>query len=242
MNLRKHTMRYATYPTHYTSHMRTPTPLTTYPRLSLPLNVTIFRGRNIIVTMGSIEKSARARLRKQNIQQAMLSAVAVAGVLALGMLAPNTLRLLKYAPKAQKQFRTSAYRARRKLVQEKYIEESMNNGFVSVRLTKKGEEYLERIAGIKNASQKRKWDGQWRVVVFDIPERRKNVRDYVRSILRRAGFKLLQGSVWVHPHDCEDLIALLKADAALGKELPYIVSKDIEGDSRLRKMFNLPVK
>jgi hypothetical protein len=39
-------------------------------------------------------------------------------------------------------------------------------------------------------------DGRLRIVIFDIPESRKNDRKWLRSALRTCGFTLLQKSVW----------------------------------------------
>jgi phenylacetic acid degradation operon negative regulatory protein len=47
------------------------------------------------------------------------------------------------------------------------------------------------------------WDGQWRMVVFSIPEDRRNVRRAVRARLRWLGFAPLFDGVWVSPHERE---------------------------------------
>lgn len=41
------------------------------------------------------------------------------------------------------------------------------------------------------------WDGIWRVVIFDIPEQKKKVRDIFRARLKLWGFKPWQKSVWI---------------------------------------------
>jgi len=57
--------------------------------------------------------------------------------------------------------------------------------------------------------------------------------------LHAVGFVLFQKSVWVYPYDCEDFIALLKADFKIGKDMRYLIADTIEGDASLRKAFNL---
>ena len=59
-------------------------------------------------------------------------------------------------------------------------------------------------------------------------------------MMRAAGFLRLQDSVWVYPYDCEDFVALLKADLRLGREMLYIIAEKIENDGWLRQEFNLP--
>lgn len=47
-----------------------------------------------------------------------------------------------------------------------------------------------------------KWDGKWRIVVWDIPETRREARDVLRFKLKMLGFKLLQKSIWVSKKNC----------------------------------------
>ena len=87
----------------------------------------------------------------------------------------------------------------------------------------------------------KKWDGRWRMLIFDIPETRKSLRDKVRHTLLHIGFLRIQDSVWAYPYDCEDFISLLKADFKIGKDLLYLVVDSIENDKSYKKYFNLPV-
>jgi len=48
-----------------------------------------------------------------------------------------------------------------------------------------------------------RWDKKWRLVIFDIPEKHKLARESLRAKLKDLGFRELQHSVWVYPHDCE---------------------------------------
>ena len=84
-----------------------------------------------------------------------------------------------------------------------------------------------------------KWDGKWRVLIFDIPEKQKHLRNKVRVTLWAIGFKHLQHSVWVYPHDCEDFVSLLKADFKIGKNLLYVIVEAIENDRVLRDYFEV---
>ena len=49
----------------------------------------------------------------------------------------------------------------------------------------------------------------------------------------------LQDSVWVFPYDCEDFIALLKAELKIGAAVLYMVVEHIENDKHLRSHFGL---
>jgi phenylacetic acid degradation operon negative regulatory protein len=59
-------------------------------------------------------------------------------------------------------------------------------------------------AGIKKRlyqERQKKWDGKWRVVFFDIPEDRREIRDDLRSELKKLGFGRWQRSAWLTPFD-----------------------------------------
>lgn len=45
----------------------------------------------------------------------------------------------------------------------------------------------------------RRWDGKWRLVVFDVPNRETRLRNQLRNQLRSAGYGWLQNSVWISP-------------------------------------------
>ena len=66
------------------------------------------------------------------------------------------------------------------------------------RLTEKGRHAA--IGGIDPASRwSRKWDGQWRLLLFDLPARQQRLRLTLWRWLRRQRFGYLQQSVWIVP-------------------------------------------
>ena len=193
--------------------------------------------------MGRLEKSAKKRRRKQDIQRALLASVAVTGLLAWAMLAPNTLQLLRYLPGERNKFghriRTAAGRIVAK-GQAMWIEKK---GKKYLRITNLGRRELAlEQAKVALTAQKKRWDGRWRMVVFDIPERRRKVRGRLREVMQEVGFVRMQDSVWVYPYDCEDFIALLKTELKIGKDALYAIADPIEYDKQLRTHFALPIE
>ena len=87
-----------------------------------------------------------------------------------------------------------------------------------------------------------KWDGRWRIVIFDIWESRRDVRRRLREMLTKIGFVKVQNSVWAYPYDCEEVIAFVRAYLRVGKGMIYLIAEGMEGDERLRKIFKLPAK
>lgn len=67
------------------------------------------------------------------------------------------------------------------------------------------------------ACWERPWDGQWRMVLFDMPVRCNSLRARLRRSLLDRGFGCLQQSVWVTPHPLppeQDLFGDEPVDAA----------------------------
>jgi DNA-binding transcriptional regulator PaaX len=187
--------------------------------------------------MGELEKAVRVEIRRTKINKAIIGTVAAAGLLAVVTMAPNApgafarLGLVASAQKNQ-----ALKRSFSRLVQRGYIE--VKDG--KAKLTPKGEKFAALLGEGRLAPKKTKrWDNKWRVLIFDIPEKRKLTRNKVRATLVGLGFVRLQDSVWVYPYDCEDLITLFKVDMKIGKDLLYIIADRIEYDVRLRTHFGL---
>jgi CRISPR-associated endonuclease Cas2 len=113
------------------------------------------------------------------------------------------------------------------------------DGFLEI--TEKGRRHLdiERAREDAPAFQKKRWDKKYRLVMFDIPQKRRATRDRLRRLMHDFGFLRLQDSVWVSPYDCEELIALAKAELRVGKDILYAVVDQIENDERIKAHFGL---
>lgn len=187
--------------------------------------------------MGHLEKEVRQRARKTDIQHAVLSVISAAGMLSVALIAPNAISALsKLGATPRKRHdeitRSAASRLRKKGLLK------FDNGYYS--LTAAGENILQRWEGRDYKIERpKKWDRKWRVVIFDIPEKKKGARDEVRRIISRTGFERLQDSVWVYPFDCEDVVGLLKTELGLGKNMLYMIVDQLENDRHLRTLFGL---
>ena len=86
----------------------------------------------------------------------------------------------------------------------------------AVLLTKKGTDKVLKIK-FKTKEKKKRLDGKWQMVIFDIPEDIKNKRDYFRYGLKRLKYQKLQQSIWICPYDVlkdtDELIKYLKLDS-----------------------------
>ena len=82
----------------------------------------------------------------------------------------------------------------------KNIEKTIVEGKPYLQLTQKGKENIKKRFPLLTLNQN-KWDGKWRIVIFDIEEKNKKVRETFRHKLKELGFGQLQKSVWISPHD-----------------------------------------
>jgi CRISPR-associated endonuclease Cas2 len=77
------------------------------------------------------------------------------------------------------------------------------------------------------------------VVLFDIPEEKRDARDSLRTRLFNLGFHELQKSVWVHPFECRDEVEFL---IELGDIRPYVRfmrAHHLDNEAHIKKFFHL---
>jgi len=84
-----------------------------------------------------------------------------------------------------------------------------------------------------------KWDKKWRIVFFDVPEKKRHYRDYLRTILRTVGFREFQKSIWIYPYPVPQFIKDMLFEENIKQYTRFITTTDIEYDNDLRKVFNI---
>jgi len=92
---------------------------------------------------------------------------------------------------------------------KKLINHLSRTGYIKVKsleakdgvvLTSKGMEKILKISLYK-MNKKRRKDKKWIMIIFDVPEKKRKLRDVFREKLQISGFKELQKSVWISPYD-----------------------------------------
>jgi len=82
-----------------------------------------------------------------------------------------------------------------------------------------------------------KWDKKWRLVIYDIPDDKKNEREAIRTKLENLEFIKLQESVYVYPFECAEVIGFMKGLYYLSPYVQYVVADRIETEIDLIKKF-----
>ena len=179
------------------------------------------------------------------IARVVLGIVGAAGVMGVGMAAPGAFQRVKlmrgYNRLAIRRYESPSYirKTLKNLERRGVVRIFTRAGETKVYLTEKGQQELLKYRRREKRLAGGRWDKKWRIVTFDITEKRRYARDRIRTDMKMFGFEKLQDSVWVYPYECEEVTTLLKTRYRVGNELIYIVASDIENDGWLRKKFKL---
>ena len=170
--------------------------------------------------------------------------LALLGGVALGFSSSSrqyyrTLRLLR--KEWQKINQHNFNRSLRRLSDEKLLQEKkLSDGSFKLVLTVKGKheaKILDLLGSSINFKKPKHWDGKWRLVLFDIPEKNRLFRDILRGHLQTLKFLKLQYSVFISPHPFEkpilELISLYSAQ-------PYVrvvTATNIDNEAVIKRHF-----
>lgn len=126
------------------------------------------------------------------------------------------------------------------LYRSKLIEEKSNkDGTVTFVLSKDGRRVALTYNLEKMTIPRHSWDKKWRIVIFDIPEKLKKVRETFRFQLKRLGFKELQRSVFVLPFECKNEIEYIIEFYNIRRFVRYIEAHHIDNELDIKHKFNL---
>lgn len=191
----------------------------------------------------SNEKRWKVRKRKESVK-ILLRAIAVAGIITVASTSPyfflNLLRAV-FGENENKKKERVLTRTLSYLRGKEFVTIEEKDGKVIMVLSEKGKRKVQEYDFDEMVlPRKRRWNGQWHIVIFDIPHKKKGAREALREKFRELGMVMLQKSVWVWPYECRNEIRLIQEMFGLsGKEVNYIVADYLEEEWRLRKHFNL---
>ena len=113
------------------------------------------------------------------------------------------------------------------------------NGLITFILSKKGKQVALSYNLESMTIPKNKWDKKWRVVMFDIPEKLKKIRETLRYQLKRLGFLELQKSVFVLPYECEHELEYITEFYNIRKYVRVILADKIDNELDFKNKFSL---
>ncbi len=137
-------------------------------------------------------------------------------------------------PLLQKEGVYALTRSIKNLVESGCVEMLKSDNKNYLKLTKKGRNKLNyiKLEG-EEALVSNTWDGFWRIIILDIPEKRKSEREALRYLLKKANFTCIKNTVWISLYPYEHLFTNIKKDLGLGTELMIIVTDKIDEETKL---------
>lgn len=175
---------------------------------------------------------------KQKILLLLLSGVA----LGLSKSPKGYFKILKSIPEDWQQIKTERlYRVVREFYNDRLVDYKENkDGSVKIVLTKEGQKKaLKFKLDEMEIKILPKWDREWRIVIFDIPERFKKAREALRLKLKELGFLELQKSVFILPYECEDEINFIMEVFLIRPFVRFVRAKSFTNDEQLKIKFGL---
>jgi CRISPR/Cas system-associated endoribonuclease Cas2 len=134
-----------------------------------------------------------------------------------------------------RRYLTSSIKA---LYRSKLVHQSSNkDGTVTFVLSSEGREIALSYNLDNMTVKKHRWDNKWRIVIFDIPEKKKKLRDIFRFHLKRLGFLELQRSVFVLPFECHNELEYIIEFYNIRKFVRFIEANRIDNELDLKHRF-----
>ncbi|MBI3305072.1 hypothetical protein HYZ80_01990 [Candidatus Parcubacteria bacterium] len=180
------------------------------------------------------------RLPYGALTKAILTTLAAGSlVLAVATLPGLALALRPFLPR-RRHHSTAVRQATYRLAKQRLVKLQQRGRRTTVALTETGKQRALRYRVANLAIKKPKqWDGRWRIVIFDIPEERKAVREALRAKFRSLEFYQLQRSVFITPYACREVIEFLKSYFHIDRYVHYGELTAIDCDRFLREQFEV---
>jgi DNA-binding transcriptional regulator PaaX len=176
-----------------------------------------------------------------SISKYILKGIGIAGLITIAVIAPNSLQMLKLFGFDKKRYKPqSVYVAFKRLQKKRLIEIREKNGKTIIIITDAGKKRLLAYNFEEMKIKKpKKWDGKWRIVGFDIPEKYKRVREALRFKLKELGFLQIQKSLFVYPYPCREEIEFIGEIFQINKYIIFIETASITNEDYLKRKFKI---
>ena len=153
-------------------------------------------------------------------------------------------RYLKIIEEVAKNWREiekrALYRAIVSLYKSQLIDQRTNkDGTITFILTKEGKKLALTFNLEEMKLRKGVWDKKWRIVIFDIPEKLRKIRDSLRYQLKLLEFYEFQKSVFVTPFPCDKEIDYIVEFYNIRRFVRFIEATSIDSELDLKRKFNL---
>lgn len=180
------------------------------------------------------------KFTKNEVSEILLSTLLVVGFLTFAVAMPNAVQIFKYFDPKNTKDKWKIKRSIGRLEKSNLIRSRLVAGEEQYVLTETGKvrAMRYRLYSMKIAEQQ-KWDGLWRIVMFDIPEDKRSSRLAINLALKKLGCVQYQKSVFITPYPCAEEINFVGECFDSRCHLRLITAKEIEGEIKIKKHFGL---
>lgn len=128
----------------------------------------------------------------------------------------------------------------KRLYDQKIVEIIEKDNETIVVLTNKGrKKFLKYNLENMMIKKSQRWDGRWRLIIYDIGKNKKHAQELFRKMLVKLKFLPLQKSVYLYPYDCSNEIEFLREYYDIGKEVIVLTVGKLEEEQIYRDYFGL---
>jgi len=187
-------------------------------------------------------KSIRDNYSKGELAKEILKGLAIGGLIVASFALPNLPQIFSLFGVKTSRERYKMNRILQNLEKQKLIDIYEKGDDIVMEITEKGK---KRILKYKFDEivivRPKKWDGYWRMIIFDIPERYKKGRDALTRKFKEMEIYPLQKSVFICPFECKDEIDFVGEFFNIRRFVHYFVVKEIDekDEDFLRGYYNL---
>jgi len=192
--------------------------------------------------MNKMNKSNFSKIEKHGVVHKKIILLLQAGIaLSLTRSPRRYLKIIEEVAKNWREIEKRAlYRAIVSLYKSQLIDQRTNkDGTITFILTKEGKKLALTFNLEEMKLRKGVWDKKWRIVIFDIPEKLRKIRDSLRYQLKRLEFYEFQKSVFVHPYPCAKEIEYIMEFYQSQRFVRFIVATEIDNALELKRHFKL---
>ncbi|MBI4812745.1 hypothetical protein HY798_04935 [Candidatus Falkowbacteria bacterium] len=191
-----------------------------------------------------VEKFLDSESKKATAIKFLLAVIAIAGVGFLGASMAGAFKTAGRYRYSRRFSKRQLIKAREKLKEAKLIKFiKKENGKIKAELTNKGKKRIgEFPIDALTIVKPKKWDGKWRVLLFDVPSKPlyyNEARRALREKIKELGFMQLQKSAWIYPYECEDEILFIAETYNIQKYIEMLRVESLLGENKLKREFNL---
>jgi len=190
-------------------------------------------------------KRKKKHLTREHItHDTLLALLKLGATLAVAVVAPNALRLLRPDDDRSKRwepyYQSSIQRQAIVLWRKGLVKVMETKDGAVVTISDKGkQEILKYDIDDMAIALPDHWDGKWRMVFFDIDTGHNEERRVFRQRLKQLGFFAMQKSVYVYPYPCRKEIQFLREVYEVPHSVKLAVVEKMENDDDLKRIFHL---